>query len=83
VRSDSCEERFRLPAQPLGFGVLAPRLPQAGFDLNHPSDAHQVAGRTVGLPGFGKQIITRRPVADELRDRQTLVAIGGPRAPDG
>src|SRR6201999_929309 len=31
VRSNSEEERFRFPAQPRGFGVLAPSLPQDGF----------------------------------------------------
>ncbi len=49
VRSDSCEERFRLPAQLLGFGMLTPHLPHDGFELDHPSDVDQAAGRTVGL----------------------------------
>ena len=76
VRANSCEERFRLPGQPLGFGVLAPRLPQDGFELDHPSDVHQFAGRAVSLPGLGQQVIARRPVAEKLRDHQTPLAIG-------
>lgn len=49
VRSNVFEERFRFPGQPLGVRVLALHLPQDGFELEHPSDVHQVAGRTVGL----------------------------------